>query len=635
MDNIIEKHEGYTKITYPRKPVILLHSIWDEDGIYDTYPNLWPGEPEIVFDEDMTVKNIGYRTGCFINRLTGLTKLASEMDRFQLLHEGFWPPEQETYYHWNCRKGVRKILIFCPTCGKLALKTSDVGFVRDIRFCSNERDTIICRNCGEHFELDRKNFTITDGYREIKNPVKYNTRQWTSALLFSEENADREGHVSIIFNQIMKGANATSFTPFQKTGAVRITMNMKTGMTYLMNKKINGKWPEKDMRIITGKNNIMNVTYGGFGVSRCRNEYFFVETPIADMLNDHFIISFFAESLIRYKKIKKEDITKAGDFSDTSFWKLCMLNIMPDAAKHADVLEKIMEYTQDPGDWAFSKTYYAAKKCLKKIRKVFEKGPEYAAGYYMSKKVPRSIRKMIAKDITNYYVYKTLRKVGFENTDLIRMLMSGTDLHDKMRILALGENRVGAYGDKKNVFAFVRDMIGHFGEKKTANIIKGSLSQGPVTFEDAVMMYSLISPEKRVFKGKNIVEIHDALLPEYRKTKLDNVPFDYTKNEKALEGDVDGTTFYLPKDSHELSDASCSLHNCVRGYCTKILIKESTIVLMKRREKLVGCIELKKKRVVQAFAPCNNYFPKKDNDIFTAWCLKNGLKGKANGWECA
>ena len=68
MDNIIERHEGYTKITYPRKRVILLHSIWDEDGINDTYPNLWPGEPEIIFDEDMTVNDIGYRTGCFINR---------------------------------------------------------------------------------------------------------------------------------------------------------------------------------------------------------------------------------------------------------------------------------------------------------------------------------------------------------------------------------------------------------------------------------------------------------------------------------------------------------------------------------------------------------------------------------------
>ena len=67
----------------------------------------------------------------------------------------------------------------------------------------------------------------------------------------------------------------------------------------------------------------------------------------------------------------------------------------------------------------------------------------------------------------------------------------------------------------------------------------------------------------------------------------------------------------------------------------RVLTKESTIVLMKMCEKLVGCIELKKKRVVQALAPCNNYFPKKDNDIFTAWCLKNGLKGEANGWECA
>ena len=147
-------------------------------------------------------------------------------------------------------------------------------------------------------------------------------------------------------------------------------------------------------------------------------------------------------------------------------------------------------------------------------------------------------------------------------------------------------------------------------------------------------MYSSIKPGNRVMKGNNIVEVHDALLPEYQKTKIENVSFAYTKTEEKLADIVDGTMFILPKDRYELSDASYRLHNCVKLYYLAILSKRSTIVLMERKKKLVGCIELQRgNTVVQAYGPCNTYFCEEDHKIFETWRSKHSLKGAANGWE--
>ena len=609
VNNIVTEHEGYTKITYPWKRRAMAHMVWNPEGAADNY--LWNNPPDfkVVFGEDMTVEDIGY----------------GPLDAMMRSDE----------------KGRFEVLIFCPECMGIAQKATDGNFIDRLYYDDDFPEEVICRECGRTFTINPSDGSITCGRYALKDPVKENTRRWLSAMLFSEENADMKGCVSVALNYAVSGINGTSYKTFNKPGAVRITMNMETGMIYMINKKVRGKYPEKDMRVIKG-GDILNITYGSEYLSRkyCGDMGICINgETVADKLNDPDVVRFFAEALIRYGKARKKDLTKTGDFSDTNFWRLCALNCIPEAAEYADILEEMMWFVGRHGDW-YAGSFRAVRRCLKDIRKTFRKGREYTASRYMNRKIPKSIRKMIAKDPTDYYVYKTLRKVGFRNTDQIRMIMKDTDMIDKISVLSIKEDDYVKYGDRKHAFVFIKDMIARFGEKKAARIVKSTLEYGEnfCIFSDAIEMYSEIAPENRVLKGKNITEIHDALLLEYRKMNKEkmngeNMRFSYTQDEKDLEGIVNNTAFFLPEDRSELFDAADHLHNCVSAYYSSIMSKSSTIVLMKKGKKLVGCIEVRENKVVQAYAPCNLIFPEEDHNTFEEWRLSHGLKGHANGWK--
>ena len=54
---------------------------------------------------------------------------------------------------------------------------------------------------------------------------------------------------------------------------------------------------------------------------------------------------------------------------------------------------------------------------------------------------------------------------------------------------------------------------------------------------------------------------------------------------------------------------------------------------MERNSRLIGCIEVSNRCVVQAYAPCNEFFPEEDNAVFDKWRSKHGLEGHADGWK--
>ena len=152
-------------------------------------------------------------------------------------------------------------MIFCPECMGVAQTATDRDFRDRLYQGENFREEILCRKCGRTFLADTSDGSITRGYSALKNPIKYNTERWLNALLFSEKKADTEGCVSIVLNYAVSGINSMSHKAFNNLGAVRVTMNMKTGMTYVLNKKIHGKYPERRMRVLK-YSNILNITYG-------------------------------------------------------------------------------------------------------------------------------------------------------------------------------------------------------------------------------------------------------------------------------------------------------------------------------------------------------------------------------------
>ncbi len=129
-----------------------------------------------------------------------------------------------------------------------------------------------------------------------------------------------------------------------------------------------------------------------------------------------------------------------------------------------------------------------------------------------------------------------------------------------------------------------------------------------------------------------IQENGDVLTDDEKKEYLINyalssrMPIPYTEKDKELVSTHDGIDFVLPTNLVDLVDAGMKLHNCVGDcYLDTTLFRISTIVLMKEREKLVGCIELTKMEdgtwlSRQAYASCNKLLCGVYETAYRHWC---------------
>lgn len=659
---IITEHTEYVHMRYRNAGFPASHMLYGVEHAADRYPDSDYIGPQIAFDDDMTV-------GDFVYEIIEKSKPRISIgDRWEAQIDEEFPfgtmPDDDLFYkeespmdedsgsaqcceEENQAKYISvepgtdvtmgsNMAVYCPWCSEIAVTVTGWDSIERVTKAEVPEE-MICRNCGavicfqEPLYPDNKVF-------------KSETRRWTSADFFYEKYADTEGCVSAVLRYAISGINGTTQKLFNKYGAVRITMNMKTGMTYMMNAKIHGRYPDKMMKIIKN-NKVINITYGSEYLFNCYGDhmgYCMMDKDLRGKLNEPVMIRLFSEALMRYRHVRKEDLTKKGDFSDTDFKRICTLNCMPPAAPYLDNICEMADKLDKRLIGGISQSR-AAKRYLKDIRRVLRRGNEYSAGYLMNKKIPKSIRKMILKDPVNYYVYRALRTYGFNNTDIIRSMMQNMDIYKAVMVLSWKE-RDQQYMAGENAARFIKAMIRDLGEKKTARILyrdiiskynrySGGLGFEEMLFRDSVSMYAMLLGINVKLRGKTIREMHDFLIKQRNRLNAANVVFSYTKKEKELNDVIDDTRFYLPGDRYELSDASDALHNCVGGYYGKILSKISTIVLMERNSRLIGCIEVSNRCVVQAYAPCNEFFPEEDNAVFDKWRSKHGLEGHADGWK--
>lgn len=109
--------------------------------------------------------------------------------------------------------------------------------------------------------------------------------------------------------------------------------------------------------------------------------------------------------------------------------------------------------------------------------------------------------------------------------------------------------------------------------------------------------------------------------------KLRNNEITYSKSETRLEDRINNIMFYLPPDTNHLLEAGNHLHNCVgSNYRINALHHECIIVLMKKDDKLVGCIEVNDGKIRQALGPCNASLKDDALSAFLSWEKKNGFK---------
>lgn len=520
-----------------------------------------------------------------------------------------WYSQESETAHGSGQDETR-YLLFCPRCGERTdfgerAVTEVYGSTKRKR----HRKNLKCRKCGKMVPIRRDDAQppayVSAG--NVSNPLKLWAFRWLGTTLFNEEN----GSISMLMDYMVPFVNRNGKEPVMVSlcGSVRVRMNMKTGQTYAMNARAFGKYASKTIRFFSD-NNPHNITYGnGSGA------FYAFDGRLAGRLGDPQIIRFFAEGLVKYGRVKKEMLTLAGDYSDTTFTRLCLCNNSP---YYPYGFYKELEKLAGCNGW---------KAYIGKMKKASCNGQDYAAAYFM-KGAPKSIRKLIAENPLMFYAYDRMKKAGFKNPDIIRTALTGITTQTVMNIaealkpVRKKETVLGGPLPPANTRGFIMEYREKYGEK---NAVKALLEKHVLLYDTARMYYSL--PEKeRKMESSDISQIHDSVASLCAMKNRINAVYEYDSRQLQFEDAVDGVDFFLPKSTRDLFEAGQELNNCVVSYEFRILQMDCIVVVMHRENRRIGCIEICGGSVRQGLGPRNSPLRETEEKTFQKWRKKHGLK---------
>ena len=235
----------------------------------------------------------------------------------------------------------------------------------------------------------------------------------------------------------------------------------------------------------------------------------------------------------------------------------------------------------------------------------------------ISIKLNSSAKKLIGTNYLKIFDVIFWTSNGFSDTNIIYNLLEHTD---NVAIILKNE--------KMNL-ALLKQIISVKGESAAAKILEQTKNFS--LLGDANRMYMSIckrgvTPDKSIYK-KSIEYIHDKINDIYIELGCisSNETITYTDKEKELVQTIGDFSFRLPIDTMQLYIAGKRLHICVGTYSEKAISKKCTIVLMYQKEKLVGCIELSNRNLIQAKAVCNNLLQEYKAEALKIWVDNNNI----------
>ncbi len=157
---------------------------------------------------------------------------------------------------------------------------------------------------------------------------------------------------------------------------------------------------------------------------------------------------------------------------------------------------------------------------------------------------------------------------------------------------------------------FVKAQIAVCGEKNTVNKLRAAYETAEYIIGDTITQYgNLLGADHEgieiPMKG-SIKELHDEYSLLWDKLSHKNRPIEPTKIEQKREFEDSSISIKLAEDTDRLIDIGHIMHICVGGYGNAAVNKRTTIYYMQdKSEKYIGCIEVKKNKLVQAKAFAN------------------------------
>lgn len=232
---------------------------------------------------------------------------------------------------------------------------------------------------------------------------------------------------------------------------------------------------------------------------------------------------------------------------------------------------------------------------------------------------PEHIFKFLATDGNEKLLHtKTFRKMFIANPMSITFLdtylkcgFTSIDLFPRFT-----ENNIAEGLSMAQAFEFIHEIVDYKGEAETlkflSNIKANHYTSYKKRIDEVYQMYLYLESRNLFHKeylSGNFQAVHDRLAKLHNAASIVNYKFIYLQDQIDLfERTIDDIQFILPKNSGFLVMAGSELHNCVGTYGNAILAGTSTIVLMRRDDELVGCLEINEKKgnlLVQAKGPCN------------------------------
>ncbi len=151
--------------------------------------------------------------------------------------------------------------------------------------------------------------------------------------------------------------------------------------------------------------------------------------------------------------------------------------------------------------------------------------------------------------------------------------------------------------DSKIRFKFIKDMF--FSTKSDRLLFYSNILKDIISLIKSILLID----DKTVFpKYHNPKQFHDDL--SAISWKIKDKDYALNTSDKVIESG--GWILKEPQTKYELIDWAKKLHNCMAGYCDRIINKETKIVCAFQNNELKYAIEIKNKNINQFYGNCNS-----------------------------
>lgn len=244
----------------------------------------------------------------------------------------------------------------------------------------------------------------------------------------------------------------------------------------------------------------------------------------------------------------------------------------------------------------------------------------------------RVLKKEYAENPLSLLTFRRLKDAGFRDLNLYNKVIQNQDFLEEIN-----------NAPRKALIFFLRYSLKHRSEIATLNTFLKT-KEGFNNDENAEVMdfyldkYDAMEMFQKYFRHipkqlrKDILKDgfttfnHDALANLTYRVKNKKITFKYSQIQQALEDDIDGYSFRLPKNSFQLCEIGTALHNCVASYAEKVSKKKSTIVYATKDDKYQICIEVQGNEIIQERADRNEVPASEEKIILQKWHERHGLK---------